>query len=306
MARQERAERTREAIIHAAARVFEREGYEAAPLADITRSATVTKGALYFHFPSKRDLAYAVVSQARGSLDALIGPLLARRGGTELPVQLLIDLSHVVLLRLAADPVLRAGLSLGADPALFPDPGSGLAIDWPGLIEQLATGGPDDPPDWPRPLGSLLTGLELVFRKYPEHYDQALLSSVWRLMLPGVVPADEAGLYEPAGRIAPAPDRDTSPPAADAVSDMTDAVSEKTDVASETAEAGGAVVQGDVTRGADMSAGTDQGRALLPAQTREERESAERGRGTAGGADRHPPNTTLRGPDVSDRDARRR
>lgn len=288
MARQERAERTREAIIHAAARVFEREGYEAAPLADITRCATVTKGALYFHFPSKRDLAYAVVSQARGSLDALVGPLLARRGGSELPVQLLIDLSHVVLLRLAADPVLRAGLSLGAEPVLFPEPGTGLAIDWPGLIEQLAAGGPAEPADWPKPLGDLLTGLELVFRKYPEHYDQDLLSSVWRLLLPGVAPADEAGLYDPSGRIAPTPDHDpgavtteamtteaahTAPPGA--VSSDT----EPSDAASEPAAPGGVVVEG-------TSAGTetDPGRALLPAQTREEPEPAERGRAPGGGA----------------------
>ena len=298
MARQERAERTREAIIHAAARVFEREGYEAAPLADITRCATVTKGALYFHFPSKRDLAYAVVSQARGSLDALVGPLLARRGGSELPVQLLIDLSHVVLLRLAADPVLRAGLSLGAEPALFPEPGTGMAIDWPGLIEQLAAGGPAEPADWPKPLGDLLTGLELVFRKYPEHYDQDLLSSVWRLLLPGMAPADEAGLYDPSGRIAPAPDHDPgavttearTTEAADAApsdaapSDAAPPEAESSEVApsdaaSEAAAPGGVVVQ-------ETGAGTetDPGRALLPAQTREEPEPAERGRAPGGGA----------------------
>jgi AcrR family transcriptional regulator len=298
VARQERAERTREAIIHAAARVFEREGYEAAPLADITRSATVTKGALYFHFPSKRDLAYAVVSQARGSLDALVGPLLARRGGSELPVQLLIDLSHVVLLRLAADPVLRAGLSLGAEPVLFPEPGSGLAIDWPGLIEQLAPAAPAGPAEWTGPLGSLLTGLELVFRKYPEHYDQALLSSVWRLLLPGVIPGDEAGLYDAAGRIAPAPGRDPGAVANEAEAVATEALTREAadstspdpasaSPSSETAAPGEAAAPD-----AGTGKGKDQGRALLPAQTREEPGPVERGRATGrgarGAADRRP------------------
>src|ERR1700760_667721 len=60
--KQERAERTRETIIRAAASIFERDGFAAAPLSGITRRATVTKGALYFHFSSKRELAQAVIA----------------------------------------------------------------------------------------------------------------------------------------------------------------------------------------------------------------------------------------------------
>ncbi|MFJ7155292.1 ScbR family autoregulator-binding transcription factor [Streptomyces sp. NPDC101118] len=61
MVKQDRAVRTRQAILEAAATVFEERGYDAAKLTDIVKIAQVTKGALYFHFDSKEDLAQAVI-----------------------------------------------------------------------------------------------------------------------------------------------------------------------------------------------------------------------------------------------------
>ncbi|MEU6577647.1 ScbR family autoregulator-binding transcription factor [Streptomyces sp. NPDC046805] len=63
MALQERAIRTRQSILAAAAAVFAEVGYEAATIAEILRRARVTKGALYFHFPSKEELARAVLAE---------------------------------------------------------------------------------------------------------------------------------------------------------------------------------------------------------------------------------------------------
>jgi len=48
-----RAARTRDAIIDAAADVFDRYGYQAGGLALIIKQAGVTTGAFYFHFTSK-------------------------------------------------------------------------------------------------------------------------------------------------------------------------------------------------------------------------------------------------------------
>ncbi|WP_329383029.1 TetR/AcrR family transcriptional regulator [Streptomyces sp. NBC_01351] len=59
--KQDRAVRTRRTILEAAAMVFEDRGYDNAKLSDIVRLAEVTKGALYFHFASKEDLAQAVI-----------------------------------------------------------------------------------------------------------------------------------------------------------------------------------------------------------------------------------------------------
>ncbi|WP_406134672.1 ScbR family autoregulator-binding transcription factor [Streptomyces sp. NBC_01089] len=62
MARQERAVRTRDAILVAAGEVFDEVGYESAAISEILSRAGVTKGALYFHFASKKELAQAVLA----------------------------------------------------------------------------------------------------------------------------------------------------------------------------------------------------------------------------------------------------
>lgn len=61
VARQARAEITRDAVLTGAAEVFLRLGYANASLNEIMAQANVTKGALYFHFGSKEELARAVV-----------------------------------------------------------------------------------------------------------------------------------------------------------------------------------------------------------------------------------------------------
>lgn len=63
MAQQERAVRTRRAVLEAAATVFAERGYAAATIAEILRRAGVTKGALYFHFGSKAALARGVLQE---------------------------------------------------------------------------------------------------------------------------------------------------------------------------------------------------------------------------------------------------
>ncbi|GGO48575.1 MULTISPECIES: ScbR family autoregulator-binding transcription factor [Streptomyces] len=63
MARQERATRTRQAILVAAGEVFDEVGYEAATISEILKRSGVTKGALYFHFSSKEELAQNVLGE---------------------------------------------------------------------------------------------------------------------------------------------------------------------------------------------------------------------------------------------------
>src|SRR5436309_8618682 len=63
MARQERAVRTRRTILEAAGAVFDEYGYTSTTIALVLERADVTKGALYFHFPSKESLARAVLDE---------------------------------------------------------------------------------------------------------------------------------------------------------------------------------------------------------------------------------------------------
>ncbi|KUN00475.1 gamma-butyrolactone-binding protein [Streptomyces yokosukanensis] len=106
MAQQERAVRTRRAVLEAAATVFAEHGYTAATIADILKTAGVTKGALYFHFDSKEALARGVLEiQADGRVPE-----------QEIKLQEVVDVTMTVAHRLVHDPVLRAGARLSADP----------------------------------------------------------------------------------------------------------------------------------------------------------------------------------------------
>lgn len=106
MAQQERAVRTRRAVLEAAATVFAEHGYTAATVADILKAAGVTKGALYFHFDSKEALA-------KGVLEVQADKPLPEQ---EVKLQEMVDVAMSVAHRLVYDPVLRAGARLSSDP----------------------------------------------------------------------------------------------------------------------------------------------------------------------------------------------
>ncbi|MER6570309.1 ScbR family autoregulator-binding transcription factor [Streptomyces sp. NPDC001093] len=106
MARQERAVRTRRAVIQAAAEVFAERGYAAATIAEILDRAGVTKGALYFHFDSKEALA-------RGVIEAQISD--GAWAPRELKLQEWVDVGMVLAHQIPRDVILLAGIRLSAD-----------------------------------------------------------------------------------------------------------------------------------------------------------------------------------------------
>lgn len=61
----EKGGETRERILLAARHAFAERGYDGASLNDVIRSAGITKGGFYFHFPSKADLALAVIAETK-------------------------------------------------------------------------------------------------------------------------------------------------------------------------------------------------------------------------------------------------
>lgn len=60
ISRREQQERTREALLDAAATVFERDGFHGAKLEDVAAAAGVTTGAVYSNFSGKEDLFLAL------------------------------------------------------------------------------------------------------------------------------------------------------------------------------------------------------------------------------------------------------
>lgn len=106
MARQARAIQTRKSILLAAAEVFDERGYSTATITEIIARAGVTKGALYFHFTSKEDLALGVIA---AQLE--LGPLPPQR--TKL--QELVDQGLLFAHQLQYDPLTRASVGLAMD-----------------------------------------------------------------------------------------------------------------------------------------------------------------------------------------------
>ncbi|MFI1654222.1 ScbR family autoregulator-binding transcription factor [Streptomyces sp. NPDC020472] len=106
MAQQARAIKTRQAILQSAAAVFAERGYERTTIGEILVRAGVTKGALYFHFASKEDLALGVLDAQM--LDIPLPP-------QAIKLQELADQAFLLAHRLQRDALVRASVALALD-----------------------------------------------------------------------------------------------------------------------------------------------------------------------------------------------
>ncbi|MET1254024.1 TetR family transcriptional regulator C-terminal domain-containing protein [Aliikangiella maris] len=63
MVRKKNPQQTRELILNVAAKLLHRHGYKGLRVDEVVEKTGLTKGALYHHFPNKKELAYAVVDE---------------------------------------------------------------------------------------------------------------------------------------------------------------------------------------------------------------------------------------------------
>ncbi|WP_308416592.1 ScbR family autoregulator-binding transcription factor [Streptomyces sp. AJS327] len=187
MAQQERAIRTRNAILAAAAEVFDEYHYEAASITDILNRAGVTKGALYFHFPSKEALAQGVMAAQARALELRLEPA---------GLQTLIDINLRIAHEMRTNTLLRAGVRLSA--AVQRSVGiSELAPFrlWTELFSSQLTAAKEkgellqhvDPQQLARLIVSSYTGVQQVcalFDTLAELPEQ--ITALWRVILPGI------------------------------------------------------------------------------------------------------------------------
>ncbi|MEU7550984.1 ScbR family autoregulator-binding transcription factor [Streptomyces sp. NPDC044571] len=135
---QDRAVRTRRAILEAAAAVFEERGFDAAKLTDIARLARVTKGALYFHYDSKDDLAQAVIDAQVGVEPVFLPQEFKAQEFVDIGMIFSHRLQHDVLMRGSARLTLENGRNRGLDRAA---PYQGwIDLHTPLLVEAKARG----------------------------------------------------------------------------------------------------------------------------------------------------------------------
>jgi AcrR family transcriptional regulator len=197
MVKQERAARTRQALVRAAAEVFAQDGFVLASLNSISKKAGVSNGALHFHFESKQVLARAVEDEAAAVVRAIAAP--ARAGGPE-PLQRLIDATHALMGRLDQDVVVRAGFELGSGLSRRED-AMDLRGQWQGWVEDvlkdaerggvLAEGVSAD--DASVTVVAATVGFEQLGADDRTWMSAAKLVQFWDLLLPRLASADALG-----------------------------------------------------------------------------------------------------------------
>lgn len=187
MVQQERAARTRRALIQAAAEVFAEVGFVHASLGAISQRAGVSNGALYFHFANKSMLAEAVEAQAAESVRRLTEGARARQGDS---LQSVVDATHELMGTLARDVVVRGGFKLAGDiarPAKSP-----LRMEWQRWVEDSLrraerSGALADGVSWgdaARVIVAATTGLEVLGAKDASWLSRQNVTRFWELLLP--------------------------------------------------------------------------------------------------------------------------
>ena len=104
-----RADSARGPLVRAAAQQFAHKPYALVNLDDVVAAVEISRGAMYFHFPSKQALATAVIAEAHQlGREAAAAVLANKLSGLET----LIDLSYLVAVSDISEDLARAGLHL--------------------------------------------------------------------------------------------------------------------------------------------------------------------------------------------------
>jgi AcrR family transcriptional regulator len=206
VSKQERATRTRNALILSAAGLFERHGYVKASLDEISSGAGVSRGALHFHFENKAAVANAVESAAARLLRHAVGsvPL-----GQVSALQSLTDLSHRLAHLLLSDVVVRAGFRLNCDAAERAH--LDLRQEWHTCVHRLVARAAQEKSlaagvsteGLVATVVATTVGLEVLSRADSRWPATSSLTSFWQLLLPSVADPRTAAGLNPGGTGSP-------------------------------------------------------------------------------------------------------
>ncbi len=134
MVKQDRAVRTRETVLAAAGAAFAENGFLGTSMADILQRAGVTKGALYFHFASKEELAFALIAEEEQAAARIVDEALARDTP---PLHTLVALITRWAQSIQSDPVIRAGVRLIVEQGTYQRPMPEPYSQWDVRIAEL-------------------------------------------------------------------------------------------------------------------------------------------------------------------------
>jgi TetR/AcrR family transcriptional regulator, transcriptional repressor for nem operon len=199
-ATERRADTTRHRLIAAASHQFARRSYSMVSLDDILAEAGLTKGAMYFHFPSKQALALAIIDDLNEMSRATVSELLTRgMSGLET----LIDLIYLQAVQNTQNEVARAGARLLETVDNTTDLSTTVWQSWiefvTTLIQKAVTEGDVvdhiDPEDVAKMLVALWVGTRRISDlDQPERYLDNL-QKAWMLALPSFTNPDRIDYF---------------------------------------------------------------------------------------------------------------
>ncbi|MFL6164410.1 MAG: ScbR family autoregulator-binding transcription factor [Jatrophihabitantaceae bacterium] len=183
---------TRARVLSAAAEVFARTGFLAASMNDIVDQAGVTKGAVYFHFPSKEALAVAIVEEQFQQWPAVVETLIKHSPNALVSI---VALTYEVGSRFRDDVLVTAGIRLSFERGLvnadMPTPFVGWIAQLQAMFARARRDGLLRPGVMPMPAARALVGsffgVQHVSDVLTSREDlETRLDEFWRIFLAGI------------------------------------------------------------------------------------------------------------------------
>jgi TetR/AcrR family transcriptional regulator, transcriptional repressor for nem operon len=191
---------TRQRLIAAASHQFTRRSYSMVSLDDILAEAELTKGAMYFHFPSKQALAMAIIDDFNEMSRAAVTELLARQMSG---LETLIDLIYLQAVQNTQNEVARAGVRLLETLDNTDTPATAVWQSWIGfvttLLHKAVTEGDVSDHNDPEDIAKMLVALWAGTRRISDldHLEDYLdnLQKAWILTLPSFTNPDRIDYF---------------------------------------------------------------------------------------------------------------
>ncbi|AOW95172.1 TetR family transcriptional regulator [Rhodococcus sp. WMMA185] len=174
--------------------MFEKSGFEGARLGNIVEVAGITKGALYFHFRSKEDLARFIIGEQHSISIAAVEAIGRERAPA---IEQIVMLCHEMVRQIVHDPVVRAGIRITLELSAGDEGPADPYLEWIDACELLARRAIEeddlrrdiDPARLARFVIGAFTGLNTVSQVLTKHTDLAeRVDDMWEFVLPGIMP----------------------------------------------------------------------------------------------------------------------
>lgn len=195
-----RADTARAPLVRAAAHQFARKPYGLVNVDDVVAAVEVSRGAMYFHFPSKQALAVAVIDESERFVSAAFADVLANNlSGLET----LIDLFYLLAVLDSTEDLTRAGMNLlesvgraeGLKAKMMTDVIDNLSRICARAITEGDIADGHQPQDITRVLVATYIGLRHTSDLDDPRRFLTDLETAWNLLLPGFAKTDRMAYW---------------------------------------------------------------------------------------------------------------